>query len=123
MTVVTISTPKVVTANSTPAVTLALGDTLHVLATGGIISLGSGSPAISGAGANSVDINSGIAATAAGTLGVVFSAGNNDINIGADGTVFGQFGIVISGGHNSIGVAGAVTASLGNAINISGASN
>src|SRR5262249_47304643 len=90
MTVVTISTPKVVTANSTPGVTLTLGDTLHVLATGGIVTNGTSSPAILAAGGNSVDINSGIAATATFSNAIVFNAGNNDIDIGAAGTVFGQ---------------------------------
>src|SRR5262245_53626809 len=110
---------------NTPGVVLGAGDTLNLLATGGIVDYGPGfSPGVSGAGSNSLVVNGSI--YSANASGIDLSAGGNDVNVGANVTVasaatFG-FGISINGNNNSIGIAGTV-AGLAAGIQVVGVSS
>src|SRR5262245_47157669 len=109
MTVKTISSIVFVPSfdSNTPGVTLASGDTLNLLAIGGIIDIGSViSPGVSGAGANSVVLNGNVLST--GSDGLVFAAGNNTISVLAGSSVSGANGINIlnPGGSNAVTIAG-----------------
>src|SRR5262245_41460270 len=116
MATVTISTIKTIpdSASFTPGVTLTSGDTLNLLATGGIVNYGTGnSPGVSGAGSNSLVLNGDIFAAHADAVDISGSGGN-DINITATSTLTGIGGLAIAGNNNSLGIAGQVGAARGN---------
>jgi hypothetical protein len=107
-------------ANNTPGATLASGDTLNLLASGGIVDFGtgSGSVGISGGGANSLVLNSSVFSLNA--AGISLAAGGNDVNVGAGSTVAADnlgTGIAIQGNSSVLGIAGAVTGGFKNYAN------
>jgi hypothetical protein len=127
MAIVTISTIKTVSLGTSnmPGVVLGVGDTLNLLASGGIFDYATGtSPGISGAGSNSLLLNSDVFSAVFGNDAVNIAAGGNDVNVGSGSTISGaNMGINLSGGGNAVGIAGQVTGLNDSGIHIAGAGN
>ena len=123
MAIITVSTNVNNNLSNTPALTLASGDTLNLLAGVGIFNFAPGtSNGVQAAGSNSFGLDGDIFSFNA--IGLNIAAGGNDINIGAGSTIFGDLqGIAIAGNGNALGIAGQVVSATNTAIQITGQSN
>ncbi|HSW11799.1 MAG TPA: calcium-binding protein [Solimonas sp.] len=106
-----VTTNLATTADNTPAITLANGDTLFVSASATVTASGVGSPALRFGGSTDITIDGTLYAARAATLEGTLS--NADLHIGSSGNIFGaRYGVDMAGAGNRVTNAGEINVNL-----------